>query len=677
MSENANLLRDLFASFTRELDLARPGSDQGQFPMLDLLGNLRDEAASNPGSEGLSACAKEAADKLVGIIESGKLFAAEDLTWLRAVESTLGGHLGGTPAAAVIVPLPEPAAPSPVVIESPSIMLNLAEDGELLREFITESREHLNNIEQGVLALEERPDDADTLHSIFRAFHTFKGGAGFLNLIPVNRLAHALESLLDLARQHKLVIDRRIVELILRGRDTLKTAVDQIEARVSGAHPPDAFDVPYVGLTAEVRAIVDGGPSAPAPALAPLAESAPEPAEKPAALATATVKVETSKLDALVDLVGELVISQSLVAQDLSSLSQLDPQFARNLSQIGRVTRELQRVSMSLRMVPIRGAFQKMARVVRDVGAKQGKDVRLVTEGDDTELDRNMVEELADPLMHMIRNAVDHGIENPAARVARGKPATGCVHLRARHQSGSIVVEIEDDGEGLSQERILAKAVERGLAAPGVKMTEEEIFEFIFAAGFSTAQKVTDVSGRGVGMDVVRRNIERLRGQVDVSSAPGKGSLFKLIVPLTLAIIDGLIVKLGAERFIIPTLSVRESFRPQKGMVSTVQGRGEIVNVRGRLIPLLRLSQLFSVEGAAADPTEGVIVVVTTGSAVKCLLVDSLAHRQEVVIKSVGDLVRRTNPAVAGAAILGDGRVGLILDVHALGSAAFSYAQAA
>jgi len=680
-----SLLNRLFASLEGELTLVSAGSDQSQFPILDLLGNMRDEAREGD----LAECARNAADRMVSIIESGKPFTADDVAWLQDVTAELRSILAppasaSKPAAAA----PQAAAPAappeaaPAPAADMSVSLNLEGDGELLREFVTESREHLNNIEQGVLVLEERPDDADTLNSIFRAFHTFKGGAGFLNLIPINRLAHALESTLDLARQHKLRVDRPIVELILRGRDLLKLAVDEIEVRVSGSRPNEPFSLAFAALTAEALAVVEGGPAAvvialPKAAPAPEAPaSAPMP-EKSAAQPTATVKVETSKLDSLVDLVGELVISQSLVAQDLTSLSRMDPQFARNVAQIGRVTRELQRVSMSLRMAPIRGAFQKMARVVRDVGAKQGKEVRLVTEGDDTELDRNMTEELTDPLMHMIRNAVDHGIEMPDARVAHGKPAVGCVHLRAHHQSGSIVVEIEDDGEGLSKERILAKAVEKGLAAPDAKLSEDEIFEFIFAAGFSTAQKVTDVSGRGVGMDVVRRNVERLRGQVAVSSTPGKGSLFKLIVPLTLAIIDGLIVKIGAERFIIPTLSVRESFRPQAGMVSTVQGRGEIVNVRGRLIPLMRLSQLFGVEGAATDPMAGVIVVVTTGTAVKCILVDSLINRQEVVIKNVGDLVRRANPAVAGAAILGDGRVGLIIDVHVLSSSSFAYADAA
>jgi two-component system chemotaxis sensor kinase CheA len=378
------------------------------------------------------------------------------------------------------------------------------------------------------------------------------------------------------------------------------------------------------------------------------------------------VKVDTGKLDGLLDLVGEMVIAQSLVGQNLSQLAGVDPQLARNTAQLSRITKELQRVSMSLRMVPIRGVFHKMARVTRDLGVRQNKKVRYLTSGDDTELDRGVVEELNDPLLHMIRNSMDHGIETAEKRLATGKPALGTLQLRAYHQGGNIVVEIEDDGAGLNRDRILKKAIERGVATPNQSLTDEEVFSFIFAAGFSTAEKVTDLSGRGVGLDVVRRNIERLRGRVDISSRLGQGTLFKITLPLTLAIIDGLIVKVGEERYIIPTLSVRESFRPRADMISRVQGRGEVVNVRGRLIPLLQLHELFRVKPKSTDPTEGIIVVVESGASLRCLRVDSLLHKQEVVIKNINDMMIHKNPVLAGAAILGDGQVGLILDVNAL-----------
>jgi two-component system chemotaxis sensor kinase CheA len=292
--------------------------------------------------------------------------------------------------------------------------------------------------------------------------------------------------------------------------------------------------------------------------------------------------------------------------------------------------------------------------------------VQFTTSGEDTELDRGVVEELNDPLLHMIRNSMDHGIETPDKRNAAGKPEMGTLHLRAYHQGGNIVVEVEDDGAGLNKEKILKKAIERGLATASSTLTDDEIYHFIFAAGFSTADKITDISGRGVGLDVVRRNIERLRGQVSISCKPGKGTLFRISLPLTLAIIDGFIVKVGEERYIIPTLSVRESFRPQPGMVTEIQNRAEVVNVRGRIIPLLRLNETFGLTKTKSDVTDGIVVVVEAGADSRCLLVDGLLHKQEVVIKNLNDMLVYKNHLLAGAAILGDGRVGLILDVNAL-----------
>jgi two-component system chemotaxis sensor kinase CheA len=715
---DSNRLGQLFGALEKEINAARAGSDQGQFPILDLLGNVRDEAALRPETEPLRVVCAKAWERVVGIVESGKAFQPEEIQWLHDLLAqfsafTHGGSLSAPKAepqapasnpAPVSPPAAAPAA-GPVAEEAP-LELNLKSDGELLREFINESREHLDNIEQGVLVLEHSPKDSETLNTVFRAFHTFKGGAGFLNLVPINRLAHVLESLLDLARQGKLAIEAPVIELILSGRDVLKEFVDEIEGQLSGSRPLAPIRIPTAGLKANVLALVEraGKSSAPADAVtgpapaasAPVVEppvpnpqtpnlDSPSPSATPPAPAATSgqpagqesggarqadkggmVKVDTAKLDSLLDLVGEMVIAQSLVAPDLSRIAGLNPQFSRNMAQLSRITKELQRVSMSMRMVPISGVFHKMARVIRDLGAKQHKKVQLLTSGEDTELDRGMVEELNDPLLHMVRNSIDHGIEAAEARTAAGKPEVAAVHLRAYHQGGNIVIEIEDDGAGLNRERILAKAIERGLTTASAQHTDAEIFGFIFAAGFSTAEKITDISGRGVGLDVVRRNIEHLRGCVDISSTPGKGALFKITLPLTLAIIDGLIVKVGEERYIIPTLSVRESFRPRAEMITRVQGAGEVVNVRGRLIPLLRLYEYFGVSSASTDPTQSIVVVAQSGTNYRCLLVDALLHKQEVVIKNLNELMVHKNRSLAGAAILGDGRVGLILDVNSL-----------
>jgi two-component system chemotaxis sensor kinase CheA len=704
MSDHSRLLK-LAGHLQAEIRAARAGDSQGQFPILDLIGNLRDEAAAQANMSALVTTCAEAWERLVRIVESGQPFTPADVVWLQdllARVQTLAGLADSAAATAPPAPVPSPAAPpkpvanaapaaedTGVLAEEAPLNLNLADDAELLREFITESREHLDNIEQGVLVLENSPGDAEVLNTIFRAFHTFKGGAGFLNLIPINRLAHVLESLLDLARQGELAIDATVIELILRGRDVLKQFLDEIEGQHSGTRPVRPIAIPTALLKAEVHEVIEG--KHPAPGKNPPPEKAvaePVAVEAPPAenissgnaaadtavdaartnqLPQATmVKVDTGKLDGLLDLVGEMVIAQSLVGQNVSELAGVNPQAARNITQLGRITKELQRVSMALRMVPIRGVFQKMSRVVRDIGMKQQKKVNFVTSGEDTELDRTVVEELNDPLLHMIRNSMDHGIELPEKRAAAGKPATGTLNLRAYHQGGNIIVEIEDDGAGLNKEKILKKAIQSGLAKEGATLTDEEIFRFIFAAGFSTAEKVTDLSGRGVGLDVVRRNIERLRGRVDISSTPGQGTKFKISLPLTLAIIDGFIVKVGEERYILPTLSVRESFRPQPGMVSRVQNRAEVVNVRGRIIPLLRLNEVFGTTSTSREATDGIVVVVEAGADLRCLLVDGLLHKQEVVIKNLNDMLVHKNHLLAGAAILGDGLVGLILDVNAL-----------
>ncbi len=628
----------------------------------------------------------EAWEKLVLIVESGNPFSAEDISWLndllprvQAQATEVNGFPLVAPPAAPAAAASAKAEASPhaeILAEAPPLELNLADDAELLREFINESREHLDNIEHGVLVLENEPQNSETLNTVFRAFHTFKGGAGFLNLIPINRLAHVLESLLDQARQGKLVIDGAVIGLILRGRDVLKQFVDVIDGQLSGTTPLQPIVIATAQLKCEAQDVIDGRHPVAAPAKeiskletaataqqpTPVAESNGDPASTNQQ--STVVKVDTGKLDGLLDLVGEMVIAQSLVSQHFANLTGLAPQFTRDVAQLNRITRELQRVSMSLRMIPIRGVFQKMSRVVRDLGVKQNKKVQFITSGEDTELDRGVVDELNDPLLHMIRNSMDHGLETPEKRAAAGKPEMGTLHLRAYHQGGNIVVEVEDDGSGLSRERILKKAIERGLATPDDVLADEDVFKFIFAAGFSTAEKVTDLSGRGVGLDVVRRNIERLRGRVEIESKLGQGTKFKISLPLTLAIIDGFIVKVGEERYIIPTLSVRESFRPVASMVSRIQNRAEVVNVRGRLIPLLRLGETFG--QPASEITNGIAVVVESGANVRCILVDALLHKQEVVIKNLNDMMVHKNRMLAGAAILGDGRVGLILDVSAL-----------
>ncbi|MFM7184012.1 MAG: chemotaxis protein CheA [Planctomycetota bacterium] len=598
------------------------------------------------------------------------------------------------PSASASTETPAPRQPAVFRGGEPVQVLAAGHDPEIMRMFCEEAADLLRDIEQGVLVLETRPEDPETIATVFRAFHTFKGNAGLLKLAAPQLVAHELESLLDAARRGTLRLDRDAIDVILGGADAFSRFVAEAGAQLDGRETGRTILLPVNGIVEAVRALLARTPrpaappppqaqppvateTAPAsrvavpeppaphpPAAEPTAPPAPPPAARPMP-ASGSVRVDTTKLDGLIDLVGELVIAQSMVVQHGGVTAGDDELLARAFAQLRGITKDLQRTTMSLRMVPIRGVFQKMSRLVRDVASQVGKDIRLVLMGEDTELDRTLIEEIGDPLVHMIRNSADHGIEPAAERVAAGKPPAGTITLQACHQGGFVVIRIADDGRGLDPAKIRATAEARGIIARSTPLEPREVLELIFAPGFSTAAAVTDLSGRGVGMDVVRRNIEKLRGKIEIESTPGRGTTFTVSIPLTLAIIEGLLVAVGDQRYVIPTLSVVETFRPEPGRVAVIHGRGELVEVRGRQVPLLRLGPYLGVPGTVADPAQGIVVVVESGSDSRCLLVDGLIGRQEVVIKSLGDMFPE-RAGFAGAAILGDGRVGLILDTTAL-----------
>ena len=380
---------------------------------------------------------------------------------------------------------------------------------------------------------------------------------------------------------------------------------------------------------------------------------------------SSSIRVPTEKVDGLINLVGELVIAQTMVNQAVSTFV-MTPELEEALSVVQRSTRELQEQVMAIRMLPIGTVFNRFPRLVHDLGQQLGKKVRLEIEGAETELDKSVIEQLGDPLTHLIRNSVDHGVEDPAARAASGKPEEGVVTLRAFHEGGNVLIEVGDDGKGLDRDRIHAKALSQGLVREDVTLTDEEIQALIFAPGFSTATVVSDVSGRGVGMDVVKRNVESLNGEISVRSVPGRGSRFRIRLPLTLAILDGLSVQAGRETFILPLLSIRQSVRPEPADIRTVLGgRGEIFMLRGEHLPLLRLSRLFRIAGAVEDPTQGIVVVTETDGRRFGVLVDDVLGQQQVVVKSIERNYRKVE-SVMGATILGNGRVAFIVDVAEL-----------
>jgi two-component system chemotaxis sensor kinase CheA len=559
----------------------------------------------------------------------------------------------------------------------PSQDRSLSLDPELISDFIVESREHLVNIESQVLTLEREPSDREALNAVFRGFHTIKGLAGFLELWDVQKLAHEVETVLDRARNSQWTINPAGIDVILESADYLRRWLAHMEASLhhepSVAPPCDeALLARITRLSAEPAVAETGGlmTLANAVSVPPDEQVANLPADPAVTAAPGTsrrqesmaVKVDTAKLDYLVDMAGEMVIAESLVRHDQELAGIKNPLLHRKISHLTRITAELQKTAMAMRLVPIGPLFRRMARLVRDLSRQFGKQVEMETQGDEIELDRTIVEELADPLMHMVRNSLDHGIGTPAERQAAGKPQTARLLLKANHQAGQVVIEITDDGRGLNRGKIVEKALQRSLIVSADGLADNEVYNLIFQPGFTTAAQVTNVSGRGVGMDVVRRHIEKLRGRIEIRSTVGQGATFLLKLPLTLAIIDGLVVGVGQERYIVPLFAVREMFRPTAETIWTVQQRAEMALVRGALLPVVRLYRLFRVRPKNEDPLAGVLVVAEVEGQRFCVLVDELIGKQEVVIKTLGETFKNVT-GVAGGAILGDGRVGLILDL--------------
>ena len=457
----------------------------------------------------------------------------------------------------------------------------------------------------------------------------------------------------------------------------------ETEDPAASAEPAPAAPAPTASTPTTTPAPTPAAPHAPPPAAssAATAPSRPEAVAKPEGSVSAlgdsgSIRVSVEKIDELMNTVGELVITQAMLSQLGSHFDGPEAEKLRaGLAQLERNMRELQESVMRVRMLPISFVFSRFPRMVRDLAQRLGKQIELKLTGEQTELDKTVLEKIGDPLVHLVRNSIDHGIESPEVRVAAGKPAEGTVHLDACHRGGNIAVEVSDDGGGLDKERILAKARARGLVGPNDSLTETEIYELIFVPGFSTAEKTTDLSGRGVGMDVVRRNVKELGGKIDVKSEPGRGSHFTITLPLTLAIVDGQSVAVGTETYIVPLISIVESMQLKATGVTRLSGHSEVLSFRGDYLPIIRLHELFGVEPRSRALHEGLVVVAEGDGRRVGLFVDDLLGQQQVVIKSLEANYGHIE-GVSGATILGDGSVALILDVPGLIRAASMLAAA-
>jgi two-component system chemotaxis sensor kinase CheA len=551
--------------------------------------------------------------------------------------------------------------------------------------------------EEALLALEKDPSDMEAIGTVFRAFHTIKGTAGFTELTLVSELGHLAESLLSRVRDGEIYYRGIYADLALHALDMIKELICSVESALGGkpllkpegydglmnllANPDSAVEIsPQVKSATSEAALQSLGEEAiedKKPVEADSTKTSPQmgmaqPAPSHRRPVESSIRVNTQRLDRLIDMVGELVIAHSMVAQDARIVDSRQHELLKKVNQTSKIVRELQDLSMSMRMVPLKATFKKMARLVRDSARKLGKQVNFVTEGNDTEIDRNLVAVLNDPLMHMVRNAVDHGLELPEDRERAGKSAYGTIALSAYHTSGRVVVEVKDDGKGLDREKIVGKAIQQGIIKDGCQLKAHEIFNLIFEPGFSTAQAVSDISGRGVGMDVVKKNIEKLHGQIEIKSEPGSGSIFRISLPLTLAIIDGMVIRVGNETYIIPTASIISSIKPDPADISTILNQGQMLSFHGKLLPLFRLDSIFQISNAEQRLQQNLVVVVEDEAYQAGLLIDELLGRQQVVIKSLGDTMQNI-PGISGGAILPDGRVGLILDVGGLMRSAHSW----
>ncbi|PKH62353.1 MULTISPECIES: chemotaxis protein CheA [unclassified Halomonas] len=483
-----------------------------------------------------------------------------------------------------------------------------------------------------------------------------------------------VEELEQLGEVQSQLGDAKRYEVVLKSSDS----ADDIEAVMCFIIEPDQIEITAVeGVAtepapAEPEASTPAAPAPQAPAESTASKaSAPKPAakEKPkkAAAESSSIRVSVDKVDQIINLVGELIITQSMLDQTVSDLEDQsvgNASLQNGMSLLQRNARDLQEAVMSIRMIPMEFVFSRFPRVVRDTAGKLGKEIELITEGKSTELDKSLVERITDPLTHLVRNSLDHGVEMPDVREAIGKPRVGKLTLSARHQGGNILIEVRDDGAGMDRERLLAKARENGLNVSDT-MSDEEVFQLIFAPGFSTANEVTDVSGRGVGMDVVKRNIQSMGGRVEIQSKLGEGTNTRIVLPLTLAILDGMSIKVGGETFILPLSTVLESLQPAKDDMYAMAGDDVVIKVRDEYLPVIAIHEVLNVENAITDPTKSIAVIVQGEGRRYAMLVDELIGQQQVVVKNLEDNYRKV-PGISAATILGDGSVALILDITGL-----------
>ena len=610
------------------------------------------------------------ADKAKGLIDSfQKIFSGEALPAASGSEAKDKKRTAEAPAS------------------EPGIRIDLEQEPDNLKNpkivefFLQEAHELLQTIEQDLLGWIKAPDDKELMNRLFGTIHSFKGNCGFMNLADPERLSHSMETLLE-AVINGLEVDRSDVADLMLGhltafREVLYDIADGGPGRIAGLEERLAPINEFIPAESEVQEqpeerqpklgeilIEEGIVSA-----EELKSALESQKTKSTYIKKQDIRVSLEKLDALITIIGELVIAENMLINnpDLAGLELEN--FSRAAQQMNKLVNELQEMATSIRLIPVSGVFSRMNRLVHDLARKSKKKIDLQIFGESTEVDKSVIENVVDPLTHLIRNAVDHGLESPEERIAAGKPETGIIRVSASHEEGDVLILIEDDGRGLNREKIIATAKKRGMIdGDGSLLTDAQVHNLLFRPGFSTADKITEVSGRGVGMDVVLQNLKNIRGNVQLKSKPGEGTTVMLLIPLTMAIIDGMMIRVGKSLFIVPILSIRESICPAADAVTVTPDGHELVRIREHLYPVVRLHTVYDLSPDNLELDKGILVVVEAQGRNVCLFVDEIVGQQQTVIKGLSDFIVKTGNVrgVSGCTILGDGNVCLILDTHAL-----------
>ena len=640
-----------------------------------------------------------------GEAEDMILILKDALTTVQGAEA--GGVTDAVAAESVIedtpeTALPEPAPPEIIEEEIPEAANDVPEEAkapdaidldigdlisdDMLEQYITNATELVDTTEKNLLDLEKDPENEPLVRETFGAVHSLKGNSGFMGYKEIEEISIDMETILDAVRDKSLDIDQTIITVLLSNIETIRDRLEKIskgeiapDTASGGEAPPEPIpeppapkDIPEPKAETVQEAKIEKPKTeektnASKPPVKKEVKKAPS-SKAPSfqTMQRKDIRVETEKIDKLFDLVGELITIETMVTNnpDLNGLEL--PNFNKSANMLNKITRDLQEISMSIRMMPLEGLFNKMKRLVRDVSLKMNKKVNLLVSGQHTEMDKNVIDEISDPLVHILRNAIDHGVESPEDRIASGKDEIGTVKLSARYEGNEILIVVEDDGAGISRERVVEKALDKGLISePTDEIPDKDVFLLIFEPGFSTAKQVTDISGRGVGMDVVRKNIEKLRGSIDIDSTFGAGSKFTLRIPLTLAIMEAMLIRIKNATFALPILAIRESFRPVKDSVTLTMDGLEVVKVREEILPVIRLHELMNIEPDSENLEDGILLMIEARGKKICLFADEIVGQQQAVIKNLSEYIGKVD-GLTGCMILGDGSIGLILDIESL-----------